>query len=77
MPTSKLMQKLKKEHKKQVKKFKPGARNATNVKPTPKRVSSPTPAPKKNLTVAVAKMKATEAKLKANKNKRSIKIISK
>jgi len=75
MPTSKLMQKLKKEHAKQVKKLKPGARNAANVRPGPK--PTPTPAPKKNLTAAVAKMKATEAKLKANKNKRSIKIISK
>lgn len=75
MPTSKLMQKLKKEHAKQVKKIKPGVRNAANVKPTPKR--TPTPTPKKNLTAAVAKMKATQAKLKANKNKRSIKIISK
>lgn len=75
MPTSKLMQKLKKEHAKQVKKIKSGVRNATNVKPAPKR--TPTPTPKKNLTAAVAKMKATQAKLKANKNKRSIKIISK
>jgi hypothetical protein len=75
MPTSKLMQKLKKEHAKQVKKLKPGARNAANVKPAPKR--TPTPTPKKNLTAAVAKMKAAEARLKAKKNNRSIKIISK
>lgn len=77
MPTSKLMQKLKKEHAKQVKKLKPGARNAANVRPSPKPTPTPTPTPKKNLTAAVAKMKAAEARLKAKKNNRSIKIISK
>ena len=75
MTTSKIMQKLKKEHKKQVKKLKPVVRNIT-----PKKTPVPVPANKKiptNLNNAVAKMKATQAKLNANKNVKKVKMINK
>ena len=73
MSTSKIMQKLKKEHKKQVKKLKPGVRNATPKK-TPVPVNKKTPT---NLNRAVAKMKATQAKPNANKNTKKVKMINK
>ena len=75
MATSKIMQKLKKEHKKQVKKLKPGVRNIT-----PKKTPVPVPTNKKtptNLNRAVAKMKATQAKLNSNKNAKKVKMINK
>ena len=72
MATSKIMQKLKKEHKKQVKKLKPGVRNIT-----PKKTPVPVPTNKKTLNNAVAKMKATQAKLNANKNVKKVKMINK
>ena len=73
MPTSKIMQKLKKDHKKQVKKMKPGVRNNDKKTPTP----TPTNKTPAKLNKAVAKMKATQAKLKANKNVKMVKMINK
>ena len=73
MSTSKLMQKLRMQHAKQVKRLKQGVRNNANVKPTPR-----VPAVKngvKNLNTAVAKMKAMQNKLKKNRNNRAIKVV--
>lgn len=72
MPPSKLMQKLRKEHAKQVKKFKPTPRNNMIM-----RTISPLPTTaKKNLDAAVAKMKASQKKFNDNKKARSIKVIN-
>ena len=72
MTTSKIMQKLKKQHAKQVRKMTPGARNNTKVVVRTPTVKAPT-----NLNRAVTKMKATQAKLKANKNAKVVKMINK
>ena len=74
MPASKLMQKLRKDHAKQVKKLKPGARNSANVRPTPRPTSVRENT--KNLNAAVAKMKATKKKLNNAKNARTVKLVN-
>ena len=71
MPPSKLMQKLRKNHAKQMLKLKPGPRNNMNVKPMPRPASE-----KKNLNTAIAKMKASQKKFNNNKKARSIKVVS-
>lgn len=74
MPASKLMQKLRKDHAKQVKKLKPGARNNANIKPTPRPTTIRNNA--RNLNTAVEKMKAAQKKFNNNKNARTVKLIS-
>ena len=71
MPPSKIMQKLRKDHAKQVKKLKPGARNSANVKPTLRQ-----PSAVKNLNAAVAKMKAAQQKFNNNKKARTVKLVN-
>ena len=56
----------------QVRKMTPGARNNTKVVVKTPTVKAPT-----NLNRAVAKMKVTQAKLKANKNAKVVKMINK
>lgn len=74
MPPSSLMQKLRKNHAKQMKKMKPGARNNANVRPTPRPKSTTA---NRNLNAAVAKMKAVQKKFNDNRNARIIKVIAK
>lgn len=71
MAPSKIMQKLRKNHAKQMKKLKPAARNNTNVKPMPRPATV-----KKNLNTAVAKMKATQKKINNNRAARIVKLVN-
>ena len=83
MPSSKLMQKLRKEHAKQVKKLKPTLRNNANIRVAVNnlnsavtRINTAVKNNTKNLNAAVAKMKAVQNKLNDKKKARSIKVIS-
>lgn len=83
MPPSKLMQKLRKEHAKQVKKYKSTPRNNANIKVAVNslnsavaRMNTAVKNNTKNLNAAVAKMKAVQKKLNDKKKARSIKVIS-
>jgi hypothetical protein len=66
------MQKLRKDHAKQVKKLKPGTRNNVNVRPTPPRPASAA----KNLDTAIAKMKAAQKKFNNDKKARTVRLVS-
>lgn len=78
MPTSTLMQKLRKDHAKQMKKMKPGTRNSANIKPSTSRPVT-TAAANRNLALAaaVAKMKAVQKKFNDDRNARTVKVITK
>lgn len=77
-PTSTLMQKLRKDHAKQMKKMKPGARDSANIKPTTSRpVTAATANRNLALAAAVAKMKAAQKKFNDNRNVRTVKMIKK
>lgn len=79
MPTSTLMQKLRKDHAKQMKKMKPGTRNSANIKPSTSRPVTATAAANRNLALAaaVAKMKAVQKKFNDDRNARTVKVITK
>lgn len=78
MPTSTLMQKLRKDHAKQMKKMKPGTRDSANIKPSTSRPVT-TAAANRNLALAaaVAKMKAVQKKFNDDRNVRTVKMIKK
>ena len=69
------MQKLKKQHAKQVSKMKAGSRNNAN-KRTPIRPTSPPKKSEKNLEEAIKKMKKVENKLKAKKQAKTVMLIN-
>lgn len=75
--TSTLMQKLRKDHAKQVKKMKPGARDSANIKPSTSRpVTAATTNRNLALAAAVAKMKAVQKKFNDDRNARTVKVIT-